>query len=347
MNRIFIGIDVHQRQSYYCALDKRGSCLGHESISTDRKSLKELVRRYAAVGDVHVAIETGGSTWWVAGVLKESGADVHAVNAHELKLIAHSKRKTDKYDSKVLADLLRCEGLPERVHMPGEATMRLRSMLRTRKWLVRQRAQAMTRAKAVMRHVGVAVKPRMFHTANSWEEVLGSHPDLEALIRTMYEMWTMSSIQLKGMERLLGNILPADEERMAILLSIPGIGPVTAWTLIACVEDIGRFKRADQLVAYAGLVPSENSSGDRQRTGSITKRGRSDLRDVYIQAAWATLRSSHPGTAYMKRFFYRIMHRRCSQVAIVALAKKLLIISYHVLKQRTPFAIDRYEAKAA
>jgi transposase len=347
MSGIFIGIDVHQKQSYYCAMDKRGSCLGHESISTDRKSLSKLIERYAAAGDVHVAIETGGSTWWVARVLKEMGADVHAVNTYELKLIAHSKRKTDKYDSKVLADLLRCDGLPERVHMPGRKTMELRSMLRTRKWLVRQRSQAITRAKAVMRQVGIAVKPRMFFTARSWEEVLGSHVDWEALIRPMYEIWTMSAAQAKGVEKQLKEILPLDEERMAILLTIPGVGPVTAWTMIACVEDIGRFKRADQLVAYAGMVPSEDSSGDRQRTGSMTRRGRSDLRDVYVQAAWATLRSSHPGTAYMKKFFYRIMHKKCSQIAIVALAKKLLVISYHMLKQRTPFAVDRHEAKAA
>jgi transposase len=347
MSEVFIGIDVHQKQSFYCALNKQGGCLGHERINTDLESLRDMVGRYAAKGDVQVAIETGGSTWWVSRALRDCGADVHAVNARDLKLIAHSKRKTDKYDSKVLADLLRCGGLPERVYIPGEWILKLRSHMRLRKWLVRQRSQLVTRSKALMRQVGVAVTPRMFHTKGSWEKVLKEQGSWAELIKPMYDVWLEASDQLDRAEERLEETLPMEDERMVYLLSIPGIGLVTARTFIAAVDDVGRFDRADKLVSYAGFAPSEHSSGEKHQTGSITKRGRSELRDTYVQAAWAVLRSPVSETVGLKRFFYRIMKKRCSQVAIVALAKKLLVISYYVLKQRTSFDVGRYAAKAA
>lgn len=347
MNAVYIGLDVHQKQSFYCALSREGEKLGHEKIPTERASLERLVGHYAAEGPVMVALEAGGSSWWVTHVLRASGAAVHVVNTHELKLIAHSKRKTDKYDSKVLADLLRCAALPEPVYQPSAWAMQLRCQMKVRKWLVRQHAQAIVRAKSLMRHLGVSVTARMFHSARSWEEVLAMMPGYEGLLRPMYEVWQLTGQQIKSAEAVVREMLPESDPRMELLRSIPGIGLVTAWTLIAVVEDIRRFQRADQLVSYAGLVPAERSSGDRCQTGSITKRGRSELRDVLIQAAWSALRTPDARAGHLKTFFYRIMHRRCSQVAIVALAKKLAVISYHVWKQGIPFAADRSEARAA
>jgi transposase len=154
MNSVYIGLDVHQKQSFYCAMNLSGEVLGHEKIPTERGALEQLVKRYSATGEVEIALEAGGSSWWVAHVLRSSGAKVEVVNAHELKLIAHSKRKTDKYDSKVLANLLRCKGLPEPVYQPSEWAMRLRCQLKVRKWVVRQHAQTMVRAKSLMRHLG-------------------------------------------------------------------------------------------------------------------------------------------------------------------------------------------------
>ena len=347
MSETYIGIDVHQKQSFYCVLNKSGQCLGHEKMATDVKSLDGLIARYREGGLVHVALEAGGSSWWVAQSLKSSGALVHVVNAHDLKLIAHSKRKTDKYDSKVLADLLRCGGLPERVYQPSGWGVEMRSWLKVRKWQVRQRSSAIVRAKAMMRHYGISVKAGMFRTAGSWEEVMGMNPSVGRLLAPIYEVWRLMVEQIRATEKVLLEKLPESDERMKLLMSIPGIGPVTAWTLIALVEEVVRFQRADQLVSYAGLVPWERSSGERVVTGSITKHGRSELRDVFIQAAWGAMRSSDPGAARLKQFFYRIMYRRCSQVAIVALAKKLLIISYYVWKRGVPFAGDRSEGMAA
>lgn len=347
MSDVYIGIDVHQRQSFYCVLSVHGGVIEHKQISTDREAFEVLVGQYISKGGVKVAIETGGSTWWVSQVLMGCGADVYPVNARELKLIAHSKRKTDKYDSKVLADLLRCSALPRRVHLPSEWVLRLRSQLRLRKWVVRRRAEATVRAKALMRHVGIKTAERTFRTEGSWKRVLKEQSSWADLIRPIYEIWVMFGDHLDKIEEELNKMLPESDERMVLLLSIPGIGFVTARTFIAGVEDVERFSRADQLVSYAGFAPSMDSSGDRQHTGSITKRGRSELRDVYVEAAWSALNSKRPETAHLRRFFYHIMKRRCSQVAIVALAKKLLVISYYIMKHRTMFGVDRCTARAA
>lgn len=344
---IYIGLDVHTKQSYFYAMDKAGQCLGHRSMSTTTEAFKELIRRYQVMGKVKVALEAGGISWWIANVLEDAGADVHVVNAYQLKLIAHSKRKTDRYDSKVLADLLRCDGLPPRVYLPTEETFRLRRLLKLRKSFVRLRSRAIVQAKAFLREQGEKVGGRDFCSKGSWNRIAEEKPGLSFYLSPLHQFYQCAEGQVLDLERQASEMIADENPTLQLLESIPGIGFHTGRVFMAAIGEIGRFTRSDQLVSYAGLNPSERSSGEIEQRGSISKQGRSELREALVQGAWALLRSSRPDTALLKKFFYRIMYKRCSQVAITALARKLLVIAYQVMKSGKPFDSSLYLEKAA
>lgn len=345
---IFIGLDVHTNQSYFCAMDPAGKCLGHHSMPTTAEGFRDLIQRYRAIGEVKVALEAGGTSWWIGNVLTEAGADVHVVNAYQLKLIAHSKRKTDRHDSKILADLLRCDGLPPKVYIPTENTFRLRQLLKLRKSFVRLRVRATVQAKSFLRQQGEKIGTRDFCSKSSWNRITQEKPELDFYLSPLHDFYQCAEGQVLVLEKQVCEMIPNEDPTLQLLESIPGISFHTGRILMAAIGEIGRFTRSDQLVSYAGLNPSERSSGEIERKGSISKQGRSELRDALVQGAWAILRSSRPDTALLKTFFYRIMHKRCSQVAITALARKLLVIAYQVMKSGKPFDSHLYlEKKAA
>ncbi|OGQ39007.1 MAG: hypothetical protein A2W61_01265 [Deltaproteobacteria bacterium RIFCSPLOWO2_01_44_7] len=344
---IYIGLDVHTKQSYFCVMDKMGQCLEHKSMVTTEEGFRDLVRRYKVGEEVKVALESTGISWWIANVLSRAGADVHVVNAYQLKLIAHSKRKTDRYDSKVLADLLRCNGLPPKVYIPTEETFRLRRLLKLRKSFIRLRSRAIVQAKSFMRQQGEKVGLRDFCSRGSWDRIKEERSELGFYLSSLDQFYQCADEQVGNLEVQVKEIISDDDSTLRLLETIPGISLLGGRVLMAAIGDIGRFRRSDQLVSYAGFNPSERSSGEREQKGSISKQGRSELRELLVQGAWAVLRSSRPDTALLKKFFYRVMHKRCSQVAITALARKLLVIAYQVMKTNKPFDSSLYLEKAA
>jgi transposase len=127
---------------------------------------------------------------------------------------------------------------------------------------------------------------------------------------------------------------------VARLKTIPGIGPVAAATLFATIGDIGRFRNARMLAAYAGLVPSVRQSGDSNQVGRITKEGSRPLRAVLVQCAHVVTRSSNDASAPLRAYFDRIRGTRGRRkIALVALARHLLRIAFHVWKDATPYRI--------
>lgn len=135
----YCGIDVSSKKCYVVVSDAKGSTALSKEVDTDSRALRSALEPY--VGDkLKITIEAGGETVWIYDCLVEFGAEVVVVNPKKVKLIAESRRKTDKIDAKILCELLRVDGLPRAVHMPSPAARVLRGMLKARRQLVRNRA---------------------------------------------------------------------------------------------------------------------------------------------------------------------------------------------------------------
>jgi transposase len=134
---------------------------------------------------------------------------------------------------------------------------------------------------------------------------------------------------------------------VANLRTAPLIGPVTASAFVGCVDDPKRFKGPHQVEAYVGLVPSEMSSGEKQRKGRITKTGNARVRWLLVQAALSILRRRQPQTEHLRTWAERIASRRGKKTAVVALARKLAGILFAMMREGTPYTPPRAEQAAA
>jgi transposase len=133
---------------------------------------------------------------------------------------------------------------------------------------------------------------------------------------------------------------------VARLETMPGVGAISAQTLVAAVDTIDRFPSGKKLVAYAGLAPSVRASGERVEYGRITRQGRSEIRAVWVQAAPAALAVKRVAAAPLQRWWARVARRRGKKTAVVALARKLLTIAFHLLRDGTTYDVRRLRCAA-
>jgi len=248
--------------------------------------------------------------------------------AHPLKtkLIAESKKKTDKVDAKVLADLARTNFLPE-AYLPPDDILELREIIRERVRLKKLSVSIKNRIHSILTKNGIKIdKP---FTKDGREE-----------LRSLENVWINRYLrileniedEIKEIDKEIKNICLMNDE-ISILLTIPGIGYFSALLIYAEVGDINRFPNSKKLCSYAGLVPTVRQSGNKIIRGRITKEGNKLLRWVLVQCAHMAVRKDEK----FKQFYERIKAKKGPQKAIVATARKLLTVIYACWKNRTPY----------
>src|SRR5262249_61223771 len=162
----------------------------------------------------------------------------------------------------------------------------------------------------------------------------------QAVVEEYASLTRATSAAIKAIEAELA-VRARGDRRIAQLTTIPGVGPVSAQTLVAAVDRIERFASAKKLVAYAGLVPSVRASGERIEYGRITKQGRAEIRGGWVQAAHSGLPMKAAAARPLQLWGERIARRRGRKTAVVALARKLLTIAFHLLREGTTYDARR------
>ena len=246
------------------------------------------------------------------------------------KLIAEAKIKSDRVDSKAIAQLLRMDWLPLS-YVPDEDTGALREKVRRRAFLVRERVKLRVKIKSFLTYQGLKwpedhglwSKPGLV-----WLHGLDLAP-IESYLRLidgLSEEISLLSGELKGEAKV--------DEDVKLLMTVPGIGYYSALLVKSEIGDIGRFPFAEKLCSYAGLVPSTYQSGGVVRHGNITKEGSRWLRWIMMECA-----SIHVAKydTWVSRSYRCLAGRRGKKTARVAAARKLLVVCYSVLKNKKPF----------
>lgn len=344
----YCGIDIGGLSSYAYVTDAGGRKRWSGPVATTKEALKSRLRRFLR-GGLAVAIEAGNQTAWVYEVLVELGAEVTVVNPAKVKLIAESRRKTDKVDARILCELLRLNGLPRPVHMPGPEARGLRGLLAARRQLVSARTKLCNVVRGMLRQEGVRLPPRALSTKVGWERLLVdsfAHPHLMTIVRAYYQSFEALWRSIRELERKLAE-REREEPRAARLQTIPKVGRIAALTFLAAVDDVDRFGSSRKLVGYSGLAPTVRQSGERTEYGSISRQGRRELRAVWVQIAHLVAHDRHRPTQPLRTWFNRVARRRGKKTATVALARRLLVIAYHLLRNETEYDATRLKRRAA
>lgn len=336
---LYAGLDLGGQDSFLYVVTGKGQKVTSFQVATSKKALAKAFAPWLEQG-IKVAMEAGGSSRWVYWFLVSLGVtEVYVVNPHRLRLIAQSRKKTDKVDARILAELYRLDGLPERVHMPSPSAAQARMLNQGRATLVRLRTQLNNTLRGFLRSMGVRLPARHLNRIANWEELL-SLPEVDEAARLLLETFRPVAEDLtKALKDLEGEISQRNREdpRVELLQSVPGLGPQSAAVMVAAVDDIGRFKSGKQLASYSGLAPTVRNSADREFTGHINRQGRSEIRRVFVQAAHrlATLKSLEARP--LQRWFDRVKNRRGYKTAIVALARRLVTLAYVLLRDMAPY----------
>lgn len=329
----YCGMDIASPSSYVYIADKLGCKLSAGSVDTTEEGLRSRLGPFVRKG-LAIAIEAGNQTAWIHDVLVQMGAAVTVVHPAKVKPIAQSRRKTDKIDAKLLCDLLRVNALPHPVHMPSDRARSVRGLLKARRQLVSARTKLCNTVRGMLRQEGIRLPLRALSSYVGWQRVMAKgfdRPHLAVIVSSYYDAFVQLTRSLQELDRALAAQERADA-RAARLQTMPKVGRITAMTTLGMLDEAGRFGSSRKVVSYSGLAPTVRSSGERTAYGSISREGRSELRAVWVQVAHLVVRDRRRDTQPLRTWYKRVARRRGQKTAIVALARKLLVIAYHILR---------------
>jgi transposase len=328
----YVGLDVHKRFVEVCILDGQGKALYRGRADCEREALERFAHRRLKKTD-RVALEATTNTWPIVEILRPFVAAIVVGNPLKTKAIAEAKIKTDKIDAEVLAQLLRCDYLPD-VWQPDDETQVCRTLVTHRTGLMTGRSRHKNRIQSLL--AGLLIRPpcKILWTkvGMSWLTSV----ELPATQRLVLDSELRQLARIENELAALDRELVArarNEPRVQLLMTLPGIDYVVGLGLLAALGDITRFRDGDHAASYLGLAPSTRQSANHCYHGHITKAGSSQARWLLTQGCQHVAR--HPGP--LGAFYRRLAKRKNRQVAIVAVARKLVTIAYLMLKNNEPY----------
>lgn len=342
----YCGIDLGGVSSYAFVTDEQGRNMWSGPMETTKAAFKQLVNRFLSPG-LMIAIEAGNQTAWVHEELVTLGAKVVVVNPNQVKLIAESRRKTDKVDAKILCELLRLGGLPHPVHMPAYEARELRGLLVARRQLIRARAKICNVVRGMLRQTGVRLVARELSSQVGWQRLFHAgfeHDHLLHITAAYYDSFLALTKSIHQLDRQLAEREKA-EPRATRLKTMPRVGRIAALTFLAAVDDVNRFPSSRKLIGYSGLAPTVRQSSERTKFGSISRQGRSELRTIWVQIAHLVARDRTKATLPLRNWFNRVAGKRGKKTALVALARRLLVIAYQLLRTESDYDANRLRKK--
>ena len=329
----YVGIDLGARQSHCARITEDGE-IRHQRFPTTCAGLEKL---FEGRGSSKVLVEASGRSEWVARWLEGRGHQVVVADPNYQPMYGQRTRrsKTDRRDAEALA-LACAKGHYRPAHRLSDEARLLRARVKVRKVLVRSRAKAVVVVRALLVPVGVEISscspegfPKRFANTQVPEDL---RPLLEPLVRTIEQL----TVEIGKVDWQLEKLGKNDQE-MQILMTMPGVGPVTAATWIGTLDNARRFKNAGELVSFLGLVPQEWSSSDVRYLGRITKAGPTELRDLLVEAAWNVMIRPSPEMQALRTWALEVARRRGRLKAVVALARHMAQVLYAMWRGNVPF----------
>jgi transposase len=343
-----IALDLGKFKSVACVMDGRTRRHRFETLDTTPQRLHELFVAHAAEDPSRtlVVVEACDAAGWVHDLARALGLEVAVANCcHEAWKWRKVKRKTDKDDAHKLAKMALNDELPT-VHVPAPPRRQKRRLILHRRALVARRTQVKNAIRSIFSQQGLSHQlPRgskAWTKAGIEQLAAEARPlvacDIDNLWRGRLhiELQLLEAVheQVLVTERKLDE-LARDDQQVKLLETVPGVGTRLAETVVSCLDDPHRFKSAAAVSSYAGLVPKQMESGTMKRIGRITRRGSSLLRGMLVEVAWMVYRHNDWAKSLVARISRGMKLRK--KIAIVALARKLLVILWAMLRDNAPW----------
>jgi transposase len=327
--KLTIGLDLGDRNSWYCVLDEAGQIQLEQRVRTNAKALQEA---FGTMPRSRIALETGTHSPWISRLLSELGHEVIVAHARKVRLIGESRKKDDRLDAQTLARLARID--PELLcpvkHRSAQAQADL-TLIRARAGLVRARTALVNTARSLAKSYGQRLRGCNVRNMNP-EKAEGLSPELQnALEPLLAEIESVSERIAEYNDRI--EVLAQDSyPQVALLKQIKGVGTLIALTFLLTLEDPHRFRKSRDVGCYLGLQPGRRNSGQSEPQMHISKEGDPYLRTLLVQGAQHIL-GPFGVDCDLRRWGLKLAERgggNGKKRAIVATARKLAVLLHHL-----------------
>lgn len=327
-----IAIDIGSRKSQICIRNAAGAI-----VSESRLDTASVVGFLSERARSHVVMETCSESFAIASRAKAAGHKCSVVAATRVRALGVGARgiKTDLRDARALSEAA-WRGLVPTVHIPSDQAREWRRILSTREVLLKTRTSLINATRGYLRTQLLALPKK---ATKNFAQAVRAH-----FVAMAHTPPACIERQLTLLDVVDAQVAAANAECLAIanangdcirLMTIPGIGPLSAMNFVAAIDDVTRFSNAHAVEAYLGLTPGESSSGDKTRRTGITKAGCSRVRKCLTQAAWAVYRAK--GQTPHSAMMHRLVARRGKKIAIVAIARRLAGVMYALWRDRRDY----------
>jgi len=339
----YIGFDIHKKTISFCVKAQDGTILEEGTIPALRNKLLAWAKARPRpwIGAMEATLFTG----WIYDLLKPLAQALKVAHPPMLKAIAAAKKKNDKVDARMIADLLRCNLLPE-CYMAPVVIRDLRRMLRYRNLVVRQATRMKNRIAGLLMETGTAYNKERLHGKAYFSELLRS---LKEVPRSVVELLELSRGQVEFFATIQRRLLqglrdhPELSQRVMRLESIPSVGEILALSWALEVGEVSRFPSIAQAVSYCGLTSAQHNSAGKEQRGPISKQRNPHLQTILIEAAKLAPRYNPQLAAVHDRELQRGNRNR----ATLAVARKLVAYLMAVDKSGRPFQMRASGKEAA
>jgi transposase len=324
-----IGLDLGDRNSWYCVLDEVGQIQLEQRVRTSAQGLREV---FGTMPRSRIALETGTHSPWISRLLSELGHEVIVANARKVRLIGESRKKDDRLDAQTLARLARID--PEFLcpvkHRSAQAQADL-TMIRARAGLVRARTGLVNAARSLAKSYGERLRGCNVRNMNP-EKAEGLSPELQAALEPLLAGIAVLSEQIREYNERIEKLAQQNYPQVALLKQIKGVGTLIALTFLLTLEDPHRFRKSRDVGCYLGLQPGRRKSGQSEPQMHISKEGDPYLRTLLVQGAQHIL-GPFGVDCDLRRWGLKLAERggkSGKKRAIVATARKLAVLLHHL-----------------
>jgi transposase len=326
-----IGCDFHTRYQQIAMLDTESGELLERRLEHGNGEAQKFYAELPA--PARVGVEATGYLQWFEQMLAEQGHELWVGDAAAMRASVVRQQKTDTRDARHILELLTQQRFP-RIWIPSPADRDVRQLVVHRVKLVQWRTRVMNQLHAMAMGQGLCRKKKLWSTVGRQElQALRLGPWASRRRAELLQLLGQLDGSIQELDRAVQQ-QAAGRAAAALLMTHPGVGPVTSLAFVLTMGPSSRFRRGKQVASYLGLNPREHSSGGRQRTGAISKQGNSLMRWLLVEAGQTAARYD----AELQRVYQRLKFRHGSSAAKVAVARKLAVRMYWMLRSQADYA---------
>lgn len=334
-NKYYVGLDVSSKETAICIVDYGGNIIHEAMVSTEPLIIGAYLKNTELACE-KIGIEANNLAIWLYWKLTEFGYPIICVETHQTSaFMSAQKMKTDKNDARGIAQMMRCD-MYRKVHVKSDESQRLKMIVNNRRFMVEQRVALENQIRGSLKTFGLIIGTiTRSHYESRVRELIDGDGELETAVLPLLEQRCSGMERINMLDKLLVTAAKNDPV-CRLLMTAPGVGPLTAILYKAVIDDPTRFKYSKDVAPHLGLVPRKYASGEVDFNGGITKAGDTMLRQhLYTAAETITRRPARP--CKLKTWGRALEKRSSYKVSRVAVARKLSILLHRMWVDGTEF----------